>query len=227
MDKLKTLAMILAVSIFGGMAGKAVPSDGASYGSFASGVSAADQLKLDALNESDGNISLGAGKTLNVQNIKGLSGGFTVRDYQGNGGFGLASPGGYFRHYSTQVTGASPTSPVPLVSSFSDAVQELTISSGAIAISPGKMISVRVDTESGAASDDLQVISGGCTVGDFLLLGLYTTARTVTVKDRVGGSDNILLNTALGNFTFANVSDTMTLYCYSSGAWGEVSRSTN
>ena len=64
---------------------------------------------------------------------------------------------------------------------FTDAT-ELTISSGAITKTQGYHT---VDTESDAATDDLDTISGG-SEGDMLLIRAVNSARTVTVKHATG-----------------------------------------
>lgn len=62
---------------------------------------------------------------------------------------------------------------------------ELTISSGAITVTGGYHT---VDTESDAASDDLDTISGG-TDGMYLILQPENGARTVVVKNGTGNID--------------------------------------
>jgi hypothetical protein len=97
----------------------------------------------------------------------------------------------------------------------------LTIASGVITI-PNSSIGVCViDTEGGAATDDLDTINGGFT-GQVTVLTPASSARDVTVKDNTG---NLRLN---GDFVFAGVQDTLTLMCKTDGGlWFELSRSNN
>lgn len=66
------------------------------------------------------------------------------------------------------------------------AVSELTISTGAITATASHHT---VDTESDAASDDLDTINGG-TLGAILVLRAANTARTVVIKDGTGNIHN-------------------------------------
>ncbi|MDA0780684.1 MAG: hypothetical protein PQ612_06080 [Rickettsiales bacterium] len=76
-----------------------------------------------------------------------------------------------------------------------------TISSGAISISSSNII---VDTESAAASDDLDTITGG-TEGDTVCLRALSSARTVVVKN---GTGNIWLG---ADFSLDNLLDSIKL----------------
>lgn len=71
---------------------------------------------------------------------------------------------------------------------FLDDNSELTIATGAITVTKAKHT---VDTESDAASDDLDTISG-TTAGETFILFPNNTARTVVVKN---GTDNIITST--------------------------------
>lgn len=97
----------------------------------------------------------------------------------------------------------------------------LTIASGIITVPNSSVGVCIIDTEGGAATDDLDTIDGGFT-GQITVLTPASTARDVTVKDNVG---NLRLN---GDFVFANTQDTLTLMCKENGAlWFELSRSNN
>ena len=96
------------------------------------------------------------------------------------------------------------------------AVDELTVASGAITALKSYH---SVDTESDAATDDLDTINGG-TEGDILIIRAADSARTVVAKDATG---NLALN---GDFSMDNAEDTLQLL-YDGSNWLEVSRSNN
>lgn len=92
---------------------------------------------------------------------------------------------------------------------------ELTIASGAI-VPTGSYHTV--DTESEAASDDLDTITAtNATDGAILVLRAISSSRTVTVKD---GTGNILL---AGDMVLDNSADTLTLK-YAGSNWVEIAR---
>lgn len=93
----------------------------------------------------------------------------------------------------------------------------LTISGGEITITESFH---RIDTEGGAATDNLDTINGGST-GDLLILASIANARDPTLKDATGN-----LNLA-GDFTLSTIADTITLIKFSNGWWYEISRSDN
>lgn len=93
---------------------------------------------------------------------------------------------------------------------------ELTIATGEITITKTFH---SVDTESDAASDDLDTINGG-TDGDIIVLRAQDSARSVVIKD---GTGNIA---SAGDFTMDNVHDMITLI-YDGTSWLELSRSDN
>ncbi|GJQ37319.1 MAG: hypothetical protein JETCAE01_33290 [Anaerolineaceae bacterium] len=93
----------------------------------------------------------------------------------------------------------------------------LTISGGKITVTESFH---RIDTEGGAATDDLDTINGGST-GDFLILASVANARDPTLKDSAG---NLRLN---GDCTLTTFQDTITLVKVPSGEWYEISRSDN
>lgn len=95
-----------------------------------------------------------------------------------------------------------------------------TIATGAITLSlPYQAIQVIVvDTESAAASDDLDTITGGV-FGQILVLKAANSARTVVVKD----GTNIK---CAGDHSLDNEEDTITLIKDSS-TWRELARSNN
>jgi hypothetical protein len=97
----------------------------------------------------------------------------------------------------------------------------LTIASGVITVPNSSVGVCIIDTEGGAATDDLDTINGGFT-GQVTVLTPASSARDVTVKDNTG---NLRLN---GDFVFASIQDTLTLMCKENGSlWFELSRSNN
>ena len=95
---------------------------------------------------------------------------------------------------------------------------ELTIATGAVTATSNFHI---IDTESDAASDDLDTISGG-RVGQILVITAANDARTVVAKDGTGNLD------LAGDFSMDNTQDTLTLiYSAVSSSWKELSRSDN
>ena len=95
-------------------------------------------------------------------------------------------------------------------------VGALTIASGVITMTKAYHT---VDTQSAAASDDLDTINGGSS-GDLLVLRAADDARTVVVKD---GTGNIQ---CAGDCSLDNSQDTIMLI-YNGSAWIEISRSDN
>jgi hypothetical protein len=93
---------------------------------------------------------------------------------------------------------------------------ELTISGGEITVTQSYH---DVDTQGGAASDDLDTINGG-NIGSFLVLRPENAARTVVLKDATG---NLVL---AGDFTMDHRSD-MILLIFGGTNWVELSRSDN
>lgn len=94
--------------------------------------------------------------------------------------------------------------------------RELTIATGAITAFADWHT---VDTESDAATDDLDTVNGGFD-GAIVTLRAINGARDVVVKD---GTGNMKLS---GDCTLNNVEDTITMR-YMSGTWYELSRSDN
>ncbi len=94
----------------------------------------------------------------------------------------------------------------------------VTIATGVITV-PAGVRYILVDTESAAASDDLDTINGGNT-GDFIILKAASDARTVVVKDNTG---NLQLN---GDFSLTDSDDTIILF-WNGAQWHEASRSDN
>lgn len=76
----------------------------------------------------------------------------------------------------------------------------LTIASGVITITKSHH---RVDTESAAATDDLDTINGGVD-GDILILESLNDARTIVVRHNGGGTGNIFLQGAANASLDAN-----------------------
>ena len=96
------------------------------------------------------------------------------------------------------------------------AATELTIATGAVAAIQSHHT---IDTESNAASDDLDTISGG-SAGDILVIQPANDARDVVAKD---GSGNLKL---AGDMTMDSDSDTLTLLSDGTN-WTELARSSN
>jgi hypothetical protein len=95
---------------------------------------------------------------------------------------------------------------------------DLVIATDAITVSRSQH---RIDTEGGAATDNLATISGGTTF-QLLLLQSTNSARDITVKH---GTGNIYLN-GLADFVLDNSRDVLVLI--KTGAeWNEVCRSNN
>lgn len=92
-----------------------------------------------------------------------------------------------------------------------------TISGGVITLNSAFQA---VDTESAAATDDLDTINGG-TNGQLLILRAANSARTVVVKD---GTGNIQ---CAGDMSLDNAQDTITLLYDVAGYWVELARSNN
>ena len=87
---------------------------------------------------------------------------------------------------------------------FDDAI-ELTISSGAVTRT---QVYHTIDTESDAASDDLDTINGG-TEGDIIVIRAEDQTRSVVVKSGVG---NIVLKTGMDE-TLNDIDDHLALIC--------------
>jgi phage gp45-like len=96
------------------------------------------------------------------------------------------------------------------------ALQTLTIATGVVTIFSDFHY---IDTESGAATDDLDTINGGYD-GQLVRLQTANSARDVVFKD---GTGNLKL---AGDFTADNAADTLTLIKKGS-TWFEISRSSN
>jgi hypothetical protein len=94
--------------------------------------------------------------------------------------------------------------------------QNLTIASGGITLPHGGDMFVYVDTEGGAATDDLDTINNGV-AGQVITLQQVASARDIVVKDTTG---NIR---SAGDFTMNNVQDSITLK-YNGSAWVEIGR---
>lgn len=93
-----------------------------------------------------------------------------------------------------------------------------TISAGVITVTASCN---NVDTESAAATDDLDTINGGPN-GSWLLLMAADDTHTVVVKNATG---NILLGGS--DFSLDTIADTLLLWRLSGSFWLEVSRSNN
>jgi hypothetical protein len=94
---------------------------------------------------------------------------------------------------------------------------ELTISAGVVTATGS---SHKIDTESDAASDDLDTINGG-SAGDILILRAADGARTVVLKD---GTGNLALE---GDFSLDAAGDQCVLQRTEAGYWNELSRADN
>lgn len=97
-----------------------------------------------------------------------------------------------------------------------------TIATGVITIEQSSY--VRVDTEGGAATDDLDTINGALVDGQMLVLETADSTHDVTVKDDTG---NIQLAGSV-DFAMTTGRDKLTLIWNArSSKWQEISRSTN
>jgi hypothetical protein len=94
----------------------------------------------------------------------------------------------------------------------------LTVSSGGITVTGSRHY---VDTEGGAATDDLYAISGGST-GDILILSSVSYTKVTTLKDG-SGSNNLRL---AGDFALS-ATDDMIMLMRIGDNWHEISRSNN
>ena len=103
--------------------------------------------------------------------------------------------------------------------------KSVIISSGSVEITRESSITiVDVDTEGGGASDDLQTIGiEGFNENDLIIIRGTNAGRVVTVKDYVGGSDNIYLANDQ-DFDTGNNGNVIALRL-KSGAWYEEYRS--
>ena len=99
--------------------------------------------------------------------------------------------------------------------SFVDAT-ELTIASGVITVTQNYH---KIDTESAAASDDLDTITAGTNVaaGHVLHLRVESAARTVVLKTGTGGSDNLDIGDS--DITLDESFKTFSLVLDSDGNW--------
>jgi hypothetical protein len=96
------------------------------------------------------------------------------------------------------------------------------ITAGAITIK-NTDCNIVIDTESDAASDDLQVINGG-TTGQIIIIRSLINVQDPTLKDYVSGSDNLRL---AGDFTLSHPYDHIVLIRVDVNDWCEISRSNN
>ncbi len=94
----------------------------------------------------------------------------------------------------------------------------VTIASGAVTVTAPMMV---IDTEAGAATDDLDTISGGAT-GQVLIIQSANSARDVVVKH---GTGNLFL-TGRVDFTLTGTRDKLVLL-YSAPEWHEIGRGDN
>ena len=95
----------------------------------------------------------------------------------------------------------------------------VTIASGAIQLLGSNLV---VDTESAAATDNLDNLNGG-EDGDLVILSSTDAARTVVVRHNAPG--NLRLN-ASANFSLDNPADRLILL-RKGGLWGECGRGNN
>lgn len=94
--------------------------------------------------------------------------------------------------------------------------QTLTIAAGVITLPHGANMFVVIDTEGGAATDDLDTINGGVP-GQVITLQQVSSARDPVIKD---GTGNLRL---AGDFTMSALQDSITLK-YNGTVWVEISR---
>lgn len=99
-------------------------------------------------------------------------------------------------------------------------IADKTISAGVIKLTGSKKIRfITVDTESAAASDDLDTISGG-NPAELCILQAEDDSRTVVAKD----GTNLKLQ---ADFSLNNTQDKITLLCVSSGVYHEIARASS
>jgi len=99
----------------------------------------------------------------------------------------------------------------------------VNIASGAITATCSWM---QIDTESSAATDDLDTINGG-EAGAIIILRTTSSSRDVVVRHLGGGTGNIRLDGA-ANFTLLNTSSRlMLMYDDSLAVWVEIGRGNN
>lgn len=96
----------------------------------------------------------------------------------------------------------------------------LTIAAGVITISSSASSNILVDTQGGAATDDLDTISGGQD-GDIVLLRSLSAARDTTIKN---GTGNILTATG-ADYVLATATACIMLINFGGNNWREISRS--
>ena len=92
----------------------------------------------------------------------------------------------------------------------------LVIASGVVTLPHGGNGVYILDTEGGAATDDLDTINGGI-LGQQITIGQTAGAKDIVVKDNTG---NLRL---AGDFTMNNLQDNITLY-YNGSNWVEIAR---
>jgi hypothetical protein len=103
------------------------------------------------------------------------------------------------------------------VNKFNTTANTATISGGAITYTGAYMV---IDTEGGAATDDLDTINGG-SVGDILFLREANNARTVTIKH---GAGNIAFHPGGKDVVLFDIQDYIVLQ-YDGVTWVQFSRS--
>lgn len=134
-------------------------------------------------------------------------------------GTGLTGTGSTISTGKIGIGVKAPGAELEVASRFATTLKSgLTIATGVITVTGSYHT---VDTESAAASDDLDTINGGVD-GAHLRLRAVNSARTVVVKD---GTGNIQ---CAGDFSLDNAQDTISLlYDGALSAWLEISRSDN
>lgn len=124
---------------------------------------------------------------------------------------------------STLATNNSGNSTNVLEYDQAPSTQLVSIASDAFTVASGKIVGVTVDTEGGAATDDLATISGGVE-GQVIRIRTAANTRDVTVKH---GTGNIVLN-GLADFIMDASNDCLTLAWNSSTSrWTECGRGNN
>jgi hypothetical protein len=96
---------------------------------------------------------------------------------------------------------------------------DVVISGDAITVDGNYM---RVDTEGGAATDNLQTISGGL-ANQIIVIQTLNTSRDVTVKH---GTGNIFLHGGV-DFALTGTRDKLLLICHGGTEWNEIGRGDN
>ncbi len=75
-----------------------------------------------------------------------------------------------------------------------------------------------IDTEGGAATDDLDTINGG-NDGDKILISINNSARKITIRDDLTSGGNISIPSSYNNEVFLSFSEDFAEFIFKSGFW--------